>query len=156
MEDKSIAIPKKGFSDFSTFKLLDKVLHILTVPASGGRTIRENVTIITIYHSLENDLGVSLHNEEFKAIIDKLTKDGYIKEVVINNGTPQAHCLTFDGFVFFQQGGYQQQVDILESQIRQSKNNHRLTVAVAVGAGVASAYYIIESIRIFFPSWFPK
>jgi len=148
--DRTISIPKKGFADFSPYFLLDKVLNLLTVDSSGGRTLRGYTDIHVLYHLLEED-EIFLYDDEFRSIIQKIIKDKYVVENAFGNGIE--YCLTFEGLVFFLDGGYTQKHNDKTAKRLQDENERailtrytKLSVIWTMVASVVGALFLLFEI----------
>lgn len=103
-----------------------------------------------IYQKFENIIP----DDEIPLIIDKLEKDGFIKKIIIENSNiskvipPYACLLTYDGFFFFEKGGYksQRKRKIWESVQAKAKTTvivlNSIIILIIAALGV---YYSYES-----------
>lgn len=161
MVDKSISIRKNGFADYSAYYLLDIILKSLTAASAGGRTMKGWTDITVLYRLLEEN-EVFLHDDEFRAIIKKLRKDKYISESLSGNGTE--YSLTFEGLVFYLDGGYTQnkkEKDIQSSKeenekailLRYTKLSVRWTMVASI---IGTLFFILEIYKLYINDWIPK
>ena len=106
-----------------------------------------------------NEDGSKFENNELVMILNKLQKDGYILHDKGTHPSTQKdrhlYYITFEGKVFYQQGGYGQQLinsasESIRAEIAEKtqKGNQLvliwLTVILAVGALIAAWYYLTE------------
>lgn len=100
-----------------------------------------------VWTHIEKTTELKINKTLFDEIINKLKKDGYI----VDNETKDACRVTFEGLIF---KGYKKQEE--ENQELQRTVNSLsvrtfwLTVAIAVGTGVAAIYYLLEILNSLF------
>jgi hypothetical protein len=93
-------------SDMTHIEKLDKILEFITINDENRSRHSK-----TIYQKFENIIP----ENEIPLIIEKLEKDGFIKKSIIENPNnskltpPYACLLTYDGYFFFEKGGYKTQ-----------------------------------------------
>ena len=164
-----ISIPVKRPSEYTASELLDRTLEALIErPVNANVSMKKMMTSTdlhkTLFYDRENSLN--LDEDEFWSILDKLEDDGFIKKENNEHNTNKVR-ITFKGLFFVRDGGYahleslkvadENRLNILNRrQAQQETAIFRLNLILAIGAFFASVYYIIETIRIFHPSWFPK
>lgn len=133
----------------SAVSLLDSIIkyqsvHNLMLPWSDIIQAMKNEKVLP-----EGTHG--FHKDAF----DKLISDRYF--TVTEDGF---YSLSFEGLMFFGQGGYKGQQErnerakneysaVVAEQRRQQTDMIRLTAIVAIGTGIAAFYYALEILKIF-------
>ena len=155
-----------SYQDNPLFKL-DIVLMFLFIHDSYLYTLDEiHMGVSTQIKSDDNEIGL---------ILKKLDKDGYVithagdKFDINTKSTAYVNqfCITFDGKIFLKQGGYNledirfreqnKRLEKLEIDQRENQRNmEKLTFWIAVGAIVASGYYIYYLIIPIYDHFFLK
>lgn len=126
-------------------KRLDHILICLNENFNNVEGLAE----YEILNILDKDRNTELKTT-ISAIINKLEKDDYIYDVA-----NKCYRLTIEGQYFILNGGYnnekinknKESIKISELELRQSQMEYRLfliNVAIAVGALIASVYYLSE------------
>jgi hypothetical protein len=166
-------IPKTQIPAITPIQLLDEVLTFICVKpiAKGnieqGKLITELKKVIPLI-DIEDDFA-----SQILRVFDKLEKENYIiceqRNVRYNDlsgegATRLEYCyrVTFDGKLFFEQGGYSKkyahdesernrltalessQLEYNEAQRKQAATLNKLTFWVAVGTLLAAVYYMTE------------
>lgn len=124
----------------SPIKNLDSVLYFLAnhVPKKAGSTeimigLKARKVVVT-----DNELNL---------ILNKLSKDEFITIKQAFTNSPIVfilYSITFEGLVFYQQGGYAAQIRKDSLQRKTQKILFWFTGIVAVGTLIAAFYYSIE------------
>ena len=129
------------FITLSPIERLDKILHIIYV--EGGKE-KEPITKSSIASSKLFIYGFTQTPiSQVESIVDKLLKDGYIKEVPKHMDYP-GYLITFEGEVLIQEGGYKAKMEASEVQIKQVRNSYWVTVSIALSTGISALYYSLQ------------
>ena len=98
------------------------------------------------------DNGYENNSKELIEILLKLEKDKYV-HTELNSENIKRYYSTFDGRMFLAKSAYKQQKLDEEKEKNQIKEIQKiqlyLTIILAIGAAVASVYYLIEIIKSF-------
>jgi hypothetical protein len=119
-------------AELSPIEKLDNVLTVLR--------IKDHADISMI----RNDIKFVPTDNEFDRIINKLGKDGYINIV----GTIPLYTITFEGYVFEQQGGYENEI---RKSIISNRGERTRTLILVIGTALAGAYGLFEILKWFVP-----
>jgi|GEM_PF-3182673 len=140
-------------SEYSASELLDRTLEALVIrPENANVSMKKMMTSTdlhkTLFYDRENSL--SLDEDEFWSILDKLEDDGFIKKEANEHNTNKIR-ITFIGLFFVRNGGYakKQIEDARIAKIEQDQHqmNNRmvyLTAILAAGTLFSSVYYFFQ------------
>lgn len=156
--------PNEILDEFLRFLYFSDVLKKLDISPTSftAKQIYSNYNEL-MKNKFLNDEAVFGHKHEHEVveILEKLSKDGYLKETKYQVGS--CYATTFEGKWFISQGGYVGKFAALDAEKRkdeffvsQSLRNGRmlnlLTVLLAFGTLIAAWYYGIEIWKYYHPS----
>jgi len=93
-------------NDMTHIEKLDRILEYIAI--SDEKRSRHSKRIYKEFEDI-------IPENEIPLIIEKIEKDGFIKKIIIENSNyskvipPYACLITYDGFFFFEKGGYKSQ-----------------------------------------------
>lgn len=137
---------------------VEKLDTILKIFLKEGATPKQSIASakLLIYGFTQTPLS------QIESVVDKLVKDGYIKEIKYN-GSPSDYTITFEGEALIELGGYtslsgeaQKVKELQRISGEREKTIVFLTKVLAFGTTIAAVYYLIEIAKTLFPCWFAK
>ena len=154
---------RRNMIDNIELKILDELLRTLLVSNSVkyDKIINETIDRCEFLKDVEKYI--------FESALLKLSKDSYVFETnkYINEPLKSDFNISFEGIVFIKNGGYRQEALVAQrkedayallnveqklhasSLLRVNERLASLTWIIAIGTGIAAAYYLLE-ILVFF------
>jgi hypothetical protein len=118
----------------TSIQKLDKVLELFATSPS----ISDNLSMLEseVDVKLKKEMKVEIRWEEIMRILNKLVKEEYLEKESNNQGG-MLYRITFDGMLFYSQGGYRQKIEDEILERTRLKNQNRIgkwsSIGVAVG-----------------------
>jgi len=143
---------KKHGQDITPYEALDELLRALSISPSPTKTVTKEQLLKFVTD--KNFIEVTAN--ELTMLLEQLVEDGFVKAEIQHNSTEINYSLTLKGQMLNIKGGYkyfsrdQERLYKLEvAQMDTQKKLYYAIVILAIGAIIASAFYILRIFDIF-------
>jgi len=143
---------KKHGQDITPYEALDELLRALSISPSPTKTVTKEQLLKFVTD--KNFIEVTAN--ELTMLLEQLVEDGFVKAEIQHNSTEINYSLTLKGQMLNIKGGYkyfsrdQERLYKLEvAQMDTQKKLYYAIVILAIGAIIASVFYILRIFDIF-------
>jgi len=143
---------KKHGQDITPYEALDELLRALSISPSPTKTVTKE----QLLKFVTDKNFIEVNANELTMLLEQLVEDGFVKAEIQHNSTEINYSLTLKGQMLNIKGGYkyfsrdQERLYKLEvAQMDTQKKLYYAIVILAIGAIIASAFYILRIFDIF-------
>jgi len=143
---------KKHGQDITPYEALDELLRALSISPSPTKTVTKE----QLLKFVTDKNFIEVNANELTMLLEQLVEDGFVKAEIQHNSTEINYSLTLKGQMLNIKGGYkyfsrdQERLYKLEvAQMDTQKKLYYAIVILAIGAIIASVFYILRIFDIF-------